>query len=483
MVRKSINMIALLRRSLMVIGAVMLAESAAGSASGRDSALQQDDLRDSELLSERKYSYFRGEWMVEFGLRPAKGINAVTGELLVIRSNDNIPRAILVDWDKADGTTLFFYAGHKYQKFSLEGVSLDRYNKVSIHLDFRRDLITAVIDRDTAVIRGADLSIDNGYTFSLLPVLSQPAAYGAEPTFSIEDLSIVADNIQTTNAFYWYLFIIAADIVIFMALYLHRRRRGDEEEGSDELLDTKMLGKTELPRVSAIYIFGGLKIFDRRGEEISHKLSPLLKELLCLLIVHTDRGGISSAKLKELLWPDMSPDSARNNRAVYFRKLRILFKDVGEADIKSDGEYWKLETTDTFVDYLWFKEVMRRSDILAGEDIGTVISISGNGNILPEADYLWLDSVKDEVSNQIIDQLLLFAESDAVRNNAGAYFIISEAISRLERLNEDSLVLRCKAYSLSGRHQSARNAYDRFCREYKSVYGETFSIPFADILK
>lgn len=265
-------------------------------------------------------------------------------------------------------------------------------------------------------------------------------------------------------------------------MILYRIRKRKRVENDDELIKIGLLEKYPLPQKSAIYLFGGLRLYNKEGEEISKKMSPTLKELLSILIIHSDKNGISSAKLKELLWFHMNVDSARNNRAVYLRKLRILFEEIGTITVLNDNSCWKIDCGDVFVDYLFYKETLSLSDISAKQKVERLIAIVNQGGILSDSDQVWVDSIKGDVTNEIIEILLLFAESDSANVNPGTCLMISEAISNLERLNEDSLRLRCRAYALSGRYQSAKSTYDRFCAEYKSVYDQDYQISFTDIV-
>ena len=50
-----------------------------------------------------------------------------------------------------------------------------------------------------------------------------------------------------------------------------------------------------------IVFFGGFQIFDKKGNDITGKFSPLIKELFLILWLYTHKNnkGISSQKLKE----------------------------------------------------------------------------------------------------------------------------------------------------------------------------------------
>ncbi len=437
------------------------------------------------IFDPKRYNYFNDYLLIAFDIEPAHHSNIVSGELLEIRSDRRVTRSLLMEWDASrGGTEVFFHSDRKFRRYAFAHMRLDSALRMEIAFDFRQDMVTLTSGPDTVRIREMKLSRDEAYSFALLPGLSAVSG-DMGPELKVKNLSVLSDAPgRSKRVFFWYLFIIGADIVIFLFILLYYRRRKRSGEAEQDLLRASSIHTVELPRASAVYLFGGLKIYDRNGEDVSKRLSPMLRELLSILVVFSGQGGVPSSTLKDLLWFDMSPDNARNNRAVNFRKLRMVLSMAGNMEIvKTEGGNWKLEPGEVFVDYLYYKDILSSPAPLSREDVEKIISLARNGNILPETDYVWLDATKGEVSDQIIDRLLLFAESDAIRNNAGAYFVIAEAISKLERLNEDALKFRCKAYALSGRHQSAKNSYDRFCVEYKTVYGQDFPIPFTEVVK
>ena len=76
-----------------------------------------------------------------------------------------------------------------------------------------------------------------------------------------------------------------------------------------------------------------LQVFERNGEEVSQRFSPLLRELFVLLILRSAENGISSEELTTMLWFDKDDVSAKNNRAVNLSKLRVLVESVGGCTI------------------------------------------------------------------------------------------------------------------------------------------------------
>ena len=86
-------------------------------------------------------------------------------------------------------------------------------------------------------------------------------------------------------------------------------------------------------------------MFDEKGNDITGKFTPLIKELFLVLWLYTHKNnkGISSQKLKDLLWYDKSDKSAQNNRAVNITKLKTILKQLGDFSISKKTGYWIIE--------------------------------------------------------------------------------------------------------------------------------------------
>ena len=92
-------------------------------------------------------------------------------------------------------------------------------------------------------------------------------------------------------------------------------------------------------------MLGPFRVCDRNGKDITLSFTPRLKELLLLLILHSEKDtrGISVKRLTELLWFDKEDNQARNNRNVTVRKLRVLLETVGDVDIVNENGTMRIE--------------------------------------------------------------------------------------------------------------------------------------------
>lgn len=146
------------------------------------------------------------------------------------------------------------------------------------------------------------------------------------------------------RTWWWVAAIIIIDLAIYFAMLRGRRankNRYDKGTSKSVTVNTpaeqvqESFSLADLPRVSAIHLFGGFHVYDAQGEDITKQFSPMLRELLSLIIIYSPENGISANQLKDILWFDKETKNARNNRSVYLGKLRALLNGMGEYSLSN----------------------------------------------------------------------------------------------------------------------------------------------------
>ncbi len=456
------------------------------SAQGNTNGLEKID--NSSFFQTNKYSYFKEKLSFHLNIQQQESFTRISGVLLKIESDDKKERTFIIDWEEgATYVNIFILFDNKVKKYR---VPIDKDflvdpTSISLDINFITDKSVLTIANESINIYNLHFSIQNGYKFDLLPELASPKNPNIISLLTILDLNIHASIGEAHNtSWIWFFIIILIDLVIFLIIHYHNKYRKKRAKEKAEMLmqQADPIIKIQMPVKSAIYMFGRFHVYDNNGKDITKSFSPMLKELLCLLIVYSKRKGISSDKLKEFLWADKTDASARNNRAVYIGKLRTILNGLGTCRITNKTGYWRLETSDIFIDYYQYKDLLSK-EALNKKSIEKIIAIVNNGNLMPAYDYLWMDVFKDETSNETIQTLLNFSGNLKLGNEPRLILKLADIIFRFDYLNEQALYLRCKAYNVLGQHASSKNSYDKFCEEYKTVYGENFNIGFKDIEK
>ncbi|MGL5319008.1 MAG: hypothetical protein ACRC9Q_10030 [Bacteroidales bacterium] len=451
-------------------------------------------IRPDAFLTSERYSYYEDKLFLNFDVRFAKVLNTFSTVLLQAETAMDNSFFLMLDGGVRDRSMSLFLSKNMAIRKVIVPVDSSMLKNhvipVYIEMDMRKDLLRcSLVPGDTVVFQQVGLSVEEGYQFSMpLKPIAEKQEVLPERGVAYSGLTILAaTNEGRVTTVYWFIIIVIVDISIFVLMYYRRRKKKlqmlEEPETTVVKSSLAQFHRPVLPTQSAIYIFGGMRIFNRDGEDITKRFSPILKELLALLIVHSDKKGISGDKMKSYLWQDKTIASARNNRAVNLGKLRNLLSEVGDFEIKSDDGYWRIDTNEIFIDYLTYRSILKTPGILSKEDVEMLCVISSEGNILPEQQYEWLDNLKGTISDDIFDKFLGFAETLDEYHAADLYIGIADVMFKFESINEQALALKCRAYSRSGRHSAAKIFYDKFCEDYRAVYDEEFSISFADILK
>lgn len=189
--------------------------------------------------------------------------------------------------------------------------------------------------------------------------------------------------------------------------------------------------------------------------------------------------------IDETIWGDKDEVSARNNRNVYMRRLRLLLEKVGDITITFDNGYFKLDIGNVFVDYY---EVIGRMQQLdePGADEETIertLELLLYGPLLPNTVYEWLDQYKGDYSHRCLVCLTkLLADKAGNDEESDTAYRIAQTIMRHDTLSEEALRVQCRI--LHRRHMTglAKALYNNFCKEYHQVMGDDFATAFQSLI-
>lgn len=245
--------------------------------------------------------------------------------------------------------------------------------------------------------------------------------------------------------------------------------------------------KTVVHKKSAILFLDGFQVWDKEGVDITKSFTPILKQLLILIILYSENNkkGISNVTLRELLWFDKMDESAQNNRRVNIRKLKLLLEKLDGAELAKESTYWSIKFTQTYCDYI---EVCKFIDrIKSGEPI-TAMNIHSlplnllSGQLLPYIQADWLDSFKSGYSNSILDTAISLSKQKYIKENNELLIQIANSMFAHDKTDEYALILKCQALYKNGRTSLAKTTFDAFCNEYKAMLNTDYEKTFNDVI-
>lgn len=229
---------------------------------------------------------------------------------------------------------------------------------------------------------------------------------------------------------------------------------------------------------SSVRLFGGFQVADINGNDISRQFSPLVKELFLLILLPNIIGGqgITTERLTEILWPNMTPAAAKNNRSVNIAKLRSLLEKLGNYTLVKEKGKWKLLLDENSI----------HIDVLAWQQLPPFheapdqhLALLKGGALLERLDYAWLDSYRSEVNAQVINALDAYLQAMHEQLSPTVVIALCNCILQFDALSEEAVIYKCKALVQLHQHASARKLYQRFQEEYQAIYGEKFERDYA----
>lgn len=272
-----------------------------------------------------------------------------------------------------------------------------------------------------------------------------------------------------------------------LMIFLHRHRKkgfaAAEADTTVEIVPNERNTKVQPLNKNTIFLFGELEIRGKNGDDLTGDLTPLLKELFLLILVFSlyKERGISSEKLEELLWSDKDAGSAHSNRSVNIGRLRNVLEKVDGCDILKQNGYWKfvIDHDKLIVDYNQYKEIAYERSGIDNENVDRLLTIIERGDFLKGLEFEWLDTVKAHIHYEITDKLIVFAKNLSISEHPQMLIRLADTMFCFDPVNEEAMILKCKALTFLGKHAIAKTVYDHFSREYEQLYGEKFQKRFS----
>lgn len=265
-------------------------------------------------------------------------------------------------------------------------------------------------------------------------------------------------------------------------------RENDDDSMAEEPQPEEAV-KYYAPETSSIQMLGKFVVKDKEGNDITSQFTKRTRNLLIMLLLHseTSEKGIEIHRLDETLWQEMDDESARNNRNVYMRKLRVLLEKVGDAEIVNDKIYYRVNLgSSVFFDYHEVTEMMKRleyEDNTDGETSARTLELLFEGPLLPNYSFEWLDKFKSDYSNAAISLLTRRLNREVQNGNDVIALKIAKTILLHDPFSDKALATQCSILCRRHKKGIAKNVYDNFCKNYETCIGEKYHISFAEVCK
>jgi two-component SAPR family response regulator len=162
-----------------------------------------------------------------------------------------------------------------------------------------------------------------------------------------------------------------------------------------------------------------------------------------------------------------------------------LLQQVGNIHLSKDTGKWKIDLDHTriYVDYYEYLQIVANQKTLNKDSIAHLIEIVHRGGFLSNIEYPWLDPIKSEISNEIVDIALAYASKINMEENAEFLIKLANCIFIFDSVSEEAMIIKCRSLVFLGKHSLAKSTYESFLKEYKLIYDEDFKKNFHMILE
>lgn len=239
---------------------------------------------------------------------------------------------------------------------------------------------------------------------------------------------------------------------------------------------------------SAIFLLGGFRVFDQKGENITREFSPMLKQIMVYLLLNSiqDGRGTTSQRLDETFWFGMDKDSASNNRRVNIRKLRLILENVGDIEIINKNSYWYLEIGNNvscdYSEILIFINQLDNTRTSYKKDIQSIVNITTTGILLPNIDAEWLDQYKSQFSQKLINVLFEAINEQSILSDPRLSLRIADIILSHDTIDEDAIRLKSRILYQMKQKGLSKQTYDKFKENYQRLLNTLPDFTFQDII-
>jgi len=334
-------------------------------------------------------------------------------------------------------------------------------------------------------------------TYSSLPTdsLATVSIYSLSyPPIKKTSVYQLANTIENNNIRFIgiviFLLLLISTFLIYSLFKKKKRLPGLEPSARIVSEDLKKVNQVPGPdKKQAIFLFGGFQIKDKSGNDITGDFSPMLRQLFVIILLNTlkETGkGISSIELDEILWPNKTRDSARNNRSVMISKLRQLFENVGPMYIESANSYWIVKLgNEIYCDYreaLSLIQIMKTSRNRTKENVIQLLNIVSCGELLPNLQTDWIDPFKADFANDLIDLLIDVSKGNELSFSLPELVRLADTLLIYDVLNDDALKLKCKSLVKMGKNGLAQTTYNSFVKHYFTLFGSKYNYSFSQII-
>jgi two-component SAPR family response regulator len=280
--------------------------------------------------------------------------------------------------------------------------------------------------------------------------------------------------------------------VLYFLKYLNRIRKHKKDEFQvqiQKILKPNNKSKTNDIKANSTYLFGVFRIISKNKKDISYLFSPKLKQLFLLLLFSSkqkDLSGLTSERIHSTIWPDSSPQKAKNLKNVTISQLRNILKDIDGLElIYSNSRYYMELGNEFYCDYFNFSSLLGSlsDDLTDYNYLSELTNLISPGKFLLSINNECFDKIKKDFEYEVLNIIPNQLKRLYTKKEYTTIIALTEILFSIDSLNENAFYYRIHTLNSMGLTLKAKKQFNDYIIRYNKIMGDNFPSTFKDIIK
>ena len=255
------------------------------------------------------------------------------------------------------------------------------------------------------------------------------------------------------------------------------------------ILKPKNSTKTLEIKANSTYLFGSFRTYDRNKKDISYLFSPKIRQLFLLLLFSSRQNevpGLTSERIHSKLWPESTPQKAKNLKNVIISQLRNILKDLDGLElIYSKGRFFMELGNEFYCDYFNFSIQLDclRDDLLDYNSLNKLTNLISPGKFLSSINDECFDKTKKNFEYEILKILPNQLKRTYANKDYTHIIALTEILFNIDSLNETAFYYRIHTLHNMGLTLKSKKQFNDYIIRYNKIMGDNFLSTYKDVIK
>lgn len=315
--------------------------------------------------------------------------------------------------------------------------------------------------------------------------------------YSLNDQPVSKDNIyiiekkSSSNIVFTLIILLFMSGVLYYLKYLNKKRKKKKNEFKAQVQNIlkPQKGNTIEIKSNSTFLFGSFRIIDKNKKDISYLFSPKIRQLFLLLLFSSKQKGVSgltSERIHSTLWPDSTPQKAKNLKNVIISQLRNILKDVDGLELIYSRSRFFMEIEDEFYcDYFNFSAQLEslRDDLLDYNSLNELTNLISPGKFLLSINDECFDKIKKNFEYEILKIIPNQLKRMYTNKDYSPIIPLTEILFNIDSLNETAFYYRIHTLHNMDLTLKAKKQFNDYIIRYNKIMGDNFPGTYKDVIK